>query len=187
MLTRVAIVGSSGFDPRDKKMLRKKHMVWMIEKVWAYIENTLKLSPEKVILVGGGSAWADHIVVRIFLQKNFAGLELYLPCAYNLHKNRFTNTHEGRILNMLHTWCLIKTGYDVFGELTRAHSNKSTKVTIKRGFKQRNTLIARNCDYLITFTFDEKIPSRKWASDVWNKVRHNNKIHFNLSQLDDSH
>ncbi len=55
------------------------------------ITDTWNLSKSQVCLVSGGSAWADHIAVRLFLNSiggcgveedildGYAGLKLHLP------------------------------------------------------------------------------------------------------------
>ena len=54
---------------------------------------------------------------------------------------------------------------------------------IQRGFKPRNTLVARNCDHLVAFTFGNTIPSSGGTSDTWGKVQHENKLHISLDDI----
>lgn len=180
---KLGIVGTSGLDPRDKKKLCAEHMNWMHETVRCYIEHVLKEEPANIILVSGGSAWADHIAVQLYLTDEFAGLELYLPSKFDCKQKKYVNTHEGRKLNMLHGECMDKTGNDVFMELMRAVSKKKTKVTIQRGFLPRNTLIAKNSEHLIAFTFNPDDPTSGGTFDTWKKTKHNNKTNFDLSDV----
>ena len=180
-MIKLGIVGTAGRNPIDKKTLGISHMKWMAENVQCYVEHVICATPSNVILVSGGSAWADHIAVQLYLTGEFAGLELYLPSKFDIKQKKYVNTHEGRTLNALHLECKNKTGMDIFEELTRAVSKKATKVTIQRGFLPRNTLIAKNCDHLIAFTFSPNAPSDGGTFDTWKKTKHDNKTNFDLS------
>ena len=180
---RLAVVGVSGQDPLDKKKLCKEHMEYMIENVYCYIENVLHRKPSDIILVSGGSAWADHIAVLLYLKGEFSGIELYLPSRFDPKQKKYINTHEGRTLNQLHTECQEKTGLNVFEDLTKTVSRKAVKVTIKRRFLARNTLIAKNCDHLIAFTFNPDSPIKGGTFDTWKKTTHQNKTNFDLSLM----
>lgn len=180
---KLAVVGVSGNDPIDKKKLCAEHMTYMAENVLCYIENIIKKPKSDIILVSGGSAWADHVAVQLYLTGEFAGIELFLPSRFDIKQKKYINTHEGRKLNQLHLECKEKTGMEVFEELTKTVSRKAVKVTIQRGFKPRNTLISKNCDYLIAFSFDPDVPTKGGTLDTWQKVKHNNKIHISLTQM----
>jgi len=184
-MIKLAIVGTSGRNPADKKKLNAKHMAWMIENVRCYIENVLETEPKNIILVSGGSAWADHVAVQLYLTWEFAGLELYLPSKFDIKQKKYVNTHEGRTLNALHQECKDKTGVDVLDELMRAINGKDrAKVTIQRGFLQRNTLIAKNSDHLIAFTFSPDTPTEGGTFDTWKKTKHENKTNFDLTMAE---
>ena len=182
-MIRLAIVGTSGRNPSDLKMLSINHMKWMADNVKCYIEHVLKTTPDNIILVSGGSAWADHVAIQLYLEKIFGGLELYLPSKFDPKQKKYVNTHEGRTLNILHANCQEKTGYDVFTELTSVASSPKVKITIKRGFLARNTLVAKNSDHLIAFTFSKDVPTEGGTLHTWQKVLHQNKIHFDLSTV----
>src|SRR5580765_5330998 len=104
-MIRLGIIGTAGRKPEELKLLTKEHMVWMADNVRSYIKEILKTTPDKVVLVSGGSAWADHVAVQLYLEKEFGGLELYLPSKYDAKHQRYVNTHEGRTLNLLHGQC----------------------------------------------------------------------------------
>lgn len=180
-MIKLAIIGVSGRNPLDKKRLEKKHMEYVDSTVRSYITNVLNKKPSDVILVSGGSSWMDHVAVQLFLTKEFGGLELYLPSRFDHKQKQYINTHEGRTLNGLHRECAQVTGYDVLMDLTRAVTTKGVKIQIKRGFKQRNTLVAKNCDHLLAFTFDPDGPIEGGTLHTWTKTPHLNKLHFDLS------
>ena len=178
-MIRLAVIGTSGRVPQDAQRLDINHMKWMADMVKTYITEVLKVDNDKVILVSGGSAWADHVAVRLYLEGGFGGLELYLPARFNVKNKKYINSFYGRTLNELHTKCQEKTGIDVFTDLARVNSKKSVKITLGTSFTARNTLIARNCDHLIAFTFKEGDPTKDGSANTWNKMK-GEKIHFDL-------
>lgn len=182
-MIKLAIIGTSGRFNDDFNKLNANHFEWMANNVMCYITEVIGADPSGVILVSGGSAWADHVAVQLYLNSNykFAGLELYLPSKFDQKYTHYVNTHEGRLLNSLHTKCKEKTGIDVLMELKKVLYRPGVKCVVQRGFHSRNTLIAKNCDHLIAFTFRESDPVDGGTGDTWKKVKHNNKIHFNLS------
>ena len=183
-MIKLAIIGTSGRNPQDANRLELKHLQWMKDNVKVYIENVICKPMNNIILVSGGSAWADHVAVQLFREGGFAGLELYLPSEFNTKAHKYKNTHEGRMLNTLHEQCQNKTGLPIFEDLTSVNSKKNNvKIMIQRGFKPRNTLVARNCDHLVAFTFGNTIPSSGGTSDTWGKVQHENKLHISLDDI----
>lgn len=181
-MIRLAIIGTAGRKSTELGKLTKEHMDWIADNVKVYIKEVLNTSYDNIILVSGGSAWVDHVAVQLFLTKEFAGLELYLPSRYDAKHQRYINTHEGRTLNALHKQCQEKTNNPIFQQLASAVTSKKCTITIQRGFLPRNTLIAKNNDHLIAFTFSQaKTPLEGGTLDTWNKTKHENKIHFSLS------
>jgi hypothetical protein len=179
-LVRIAITGSSARQPEDKKLLMKEHMEWMHNRIRFFIQ-LMNLDPKKIMLMSNGSAWADHVAVQLYLTWEFYGIELYLPSKFDIKQRKYINTHEGRKLNELHSYYNQVTGVNPFDELLRAiHGKDRARVTIKRGYKQRNTLMAGNCDYLIAFTFSDTVPTRGGTVHTWNRYDTYEKIHFNL-------
>ena len=178
-MLRLAIIGSSGNQINDMLKLNKEHMKQTINHVLDYIENTLKKNTFEIILVSGGSAWIDHIAIQLFLTDKFAGLQLYLPTKFDVIKEHYVNTHEGRKLNELHNIFSKKIEIDSLSELTKAIL-KTKNIEIKRGFLQRNNLIAKNCDYLIAFTFEDKCPTKGDSAHTWEKISHQYKKHYTL-------
>ena len=179
---RLAIIGSACRDPAEQKRIRKEHFDWMVETVEIYISEVLETDPSNVILVSGGSAWADHVAVNLYLTGEYAGLNLYFPSEFNHKTKTFKNTHEGRKLNELHEICTATTGYDTLHEIFLATYGKDkARVVVKRGFHPRNTLIAKGCDKLIAFTFNDSTePKEGGTLDTWKKFT-GDKFHLDLS------
>jgi hypothetical protein len=182
-MIRLGIIGTAGRKPDESKILSRKYMEWMVDNVKCYIHNVLETTFDKIILVSGGSAWSDHIAVQLYLYENFGGLKLYIPADFIPDQNKYENTHEGCTLNFLHKKCQINTGYNVFAELSAVVKNPKVQVTVKKGFFQRNTLIAKNSDHLIAFTFSSNSPNDGGTFDTWKKVKHDNKLHISLSWI----
>ena len=172
---RLAIIGSSGRNPVEKNQLNKDSMDWMKSNIYVYIEQIMDLEPNEITLVSGGSSWADHVAVQLFLTGEFQGLELYLPAEFDTSNDCYMKTTEGSRLNYLHTVTTLK-------ELSTAISNPQTTTIVKKGFLNRNTFIALNCDHLLAFTFSDgdKPQIGTGTMDTWNKCQHENKYHESL-------
>ena len=179
-MIRLAIIGSSGKNPLDLEKYSIDHFTFMTETINSYIKNTIQTELSNIILVSNGSAWADHVAVQLYLTRQYGGLELYLASKFDLKHSRYVNTHEGRSLNKLHQQCQEKTQINVLGELAKVQYRPNVKITVKRGFVARNTLVAHNCDHIITFTFSETVLDNIIVHTL-NKVKHNNKYHAFLN------
>lgn len=177
-MVKLAIIGVSGRKKEQISLLSKEHMLWMMDNVYFYIVYVMKRKFKNVTLVSGGSAWSDHIAIKLFLTGKFKGLELYLPATFNLETKRYGDSHEGKILNLVHSKCQEKTNYGIFDEIASVINHKNTKIILCNGFFDRNSLIAKNSDYLIAFSMGDDICGG--TMDTWNKVEHENKINFNL-------
>jgi len=183
---RLAIIGTAGRSVDEKKLIGPIHFEFATRSVLTYIMENLGLDPFDVILVSGGSAWMDHVAVNLYLSGGFGGLHLYLPSKFDPKQKKFVNTHEGRTLNELHTEFTNKMGsINSFDDLTKVASRGpkyNIRVEIKRGFLQRNTLIAQNCDHLLAFSFAPDSNSIAGGTkNTWDKTKHLNKTHFDLS------
>jgi hypothetical protein len=182
-MIQLGIIGTTGRYDNDKKRLEKKHLTWILHQVEDYIENILLIDKKNIILISGGAAWTDHVAIQLYLSNQYAGLKLYLPSKFDVKHQQYINTHEGRLLNALHLECQEKTGICTFKELAKAiHGKNKVNIIIKHGFFPRNTLMAKNCDHLLVFTFNHNGPVDRDVLDIWKKTKHNNKVHFDLSQ-----
>lgn len=110
-------------------------------------------------VVSGGSAWADHVAVQLYLEAVAKlRLSLHLPAPFILkldHVPEFdTRVPAGRRLNELHRGFCAATGIDPFIQLAKAHVNTGCRVSVNPGgFKARNTDVADEADVLLAFTF----------------------------------
>jgi hypothetical protein len=187
---RLAVIGSSGRSSPENKLLSPIHFEFAKKAVLSYIINDLKLRPFDIILVSGGSSWMDHVAVSLYLDGGFGGLRLYLPSKFDFKQKKYVNTHEGRTLNQLHAEFNTKMGsINSFEDLTKIASRgykHNILIEIKRGFLQRNTLIAQNCDHLLAFTFDSDDFMQGGTKNTWDKTKHLNKKHFDLNIINNT-
>lgn len=165
---RIGIIGSSQNESKTAETYEKA-----VEAVKREIEK-LKVPYDQVTLVSGGSSWADHIAVTLFLQLESQGLKLrlYIPC--EMTDLGFTNNYFGRELNLRHRAfseiCLPFLGTHSLNQLVdlKKVSNPNVKIVVDfKGFKSRNTLIATHADYLIAVSNTDKVSGG--TKDTWDK------------------
>lgn len=173
--TRVAIVGTAGRTPQLRSQMDASTMLAMRQHVMAQLD-AWNLDPKEVILVSGGSAWSDHVTVRLFVDGflTWAGCELHLPC--NFDRERccyFENGPKscGAILNMYHRLHAQKTGEDTGKDLVTAWALGAQFLVEKPlGFLPRNARIADAADYLIAFTWERGAePQAGGTGNTWRK------------------
>ena len=154
-------------------------------KILEYVESVYNdfikkhnFKKSEIILISNGYPWIDHIPVVLFLTNEnnennndkddmYSGIELCMPTEINHKTQNFLNTHEGRSLNELHNKYKEISTIDSLNNLSRIVQAKKTnkKSIIKRGFKQANTSMVRNCDYVLAFGLEEA-PN----CEIWNKI-----------------
>ena len=200
-LTRVALIGTSGHKQEDAKRLTREMFAFKKEQEMQTLQKW-KLSPTSVILVSGGSSWADHVAVSLWLDHNtpqvspggpapgglggakhppFAGLRLYFPesgCPWI--SSRGAN-NPGRILHDLHLKFSATVGIDSIEELSATRTMPGVVWTTKQGFSNRNAEIATNSDRMIAFSFAPgNAPTRGGTLDTWRAFRGPYKKHISL-------
>ena len=98
----ISIIGTSGRGDNFIKLL-PDHWPKMCNKSEEYIQSIVNNSWEKVILVSGGAAWADHIAVDLYLKHPESQLVLHLPAKWETSKEQFKqNNKAGSLSNTLH-------------------------------------------------------------------------------------
>lgn len=236
---RVAIIGSAGRHSAASEWT-PQHFRAMCDATLACIRQRFQLQTTQVVLVSGGSAWADHVAVRLFLDgltagdddddedasvslaAPFAGLQLYLPCTVQptsptssgltrgaarpsdarLHffdsGSSQWMTNPGRTLNKLHESFSRTAAVSSFNDIYVASKMGAKLDCSVRGFHARNTLVARNCDFLIAITaggadfrdmedaMRRSVPADGGTADTWRKcelVHGRTKIHMPIHLL----
>jgi len=198
---RVAIIGTSG---RQEDLLElDTHMYDLMQQFSIYlIEHMFELLWTSVHLVSGGSAWCDHLAVRLYLENRIYGIQpchglsLYLPCQFitsaQPQHSQFEDTGQsdwnlnpGRTLNQLHHRFSQKIGRSTMHDITCAHVLNAVLNTSQRGFHARNNEVAK-CDYMIAFTWSHEATNVKEGGTqyTWNKCTQClQKVHVPLPLL----
>lgn len=147
----------------------------LVERVKKEIE-----SHKNVILISGGSSWADFIAVYLFYlyPELVSKLILYLPCNFDATGFVACDGDGGaaKTLNIL---------YKEFETHTKINSiNIMNKVNaeyhVVPGFLPRNDEIAKNCDIVIALSRGITQPDSKGTLYTWNKCINKKRIHISL-------
>jgi len=177
-IVRIAIIGSAGRGADANKMSFEIFNS-MVETASYLIQNKLAIDCENsdLILVSGGSAWSDHVAVKLWQadqqlptsERKFSGIHLYLPCELEKMRDqdkwRFrdtatNNNNCAQTLNYLHEEFSGKMQIDSITELFNLNDaqSDSSKLRVKtivnnKGFFARNADIAKGSDRMIAFTW----------------------------------
>jgi hypothetical protein len=183
-MINVSIIGTCGRTNSDK--LSKELYEKMIDKTKDIIENDFKLNLKDIILISGGAAWSDHILIDLYLNDYVINAKIYLPCKWitdvGFNQNMTYSKYDvGRIANYYHNLFGAKTNKKSLSEIQQC-INKGIQIdTSNYGFKNRNSMVA-NSEYIIAFTFDD-VPKSGGTFDTWNKSKSKYKINVNLNDL----
>lgn len=135
---------------------------------------------------------ADHLAVSLYLTEKVSGLTLHLPACW--HQDD-TNPHfddngshnvynnPGRSANRLHKQFSGKIEEDSLRHLLSAKYVGAT-YKVHKGFKERNTAVAKDSKYLVAFTWNGGNSPKKGSGtmDTWNKHT-GEKIHISIASL----
>jgi len=187
-MVKIGIIGLVSHTEISKYFSNSKILEY-VESVYNEYITRLDLKKSDIILVSNGYPWINHIPVSLFLSNSsnvkdgktsepydeYAGIELCMPTDLNPKTRQFLNTHEGRSLNESHTKYKEVSSIDSLDNLARILQAKkpNKKSIIKRGFKQANTLMVRNCDHVLVFGFGESPEGELWdkilcVKEYWN-------------------
>lgn len=151
-----AIVGTAGRND-DAKKLSKKHFEAMCLIATGLMEQFAENNYPITHLVSGGAAWADHVAVRLFLDKKAPHLRLYLPCQWdngtfedNGSDDHFKN--PGRTLNRYHKAFQTNARINSLSDIQIARSEGAELLPCKGGFFGRNAMVAKS-DFLLAMTY----------------------------------
>jgi hypothetical protein len=151
-----AIVGTAGRKD-DASKLSKKHFEAMCLMATGLIEQFGENNYPITHLVSGGAAWADHVAVKLFLEKKAPRLRLFLPCEWDNGSFKDTGvddwkTNPGRTANRLHKAFQTRTQINSLTEIQIAKSEGAELIAVAKGFYARNALVAKS-DFLLAMTF----------------------------------
>ena len=165
-MSRLAIIGTAG---------RNEDGVTLTSAHYDFIYDTCKqllVDHGFECVISGGSAWADHVAVKLYNEGLIANLVLYLPFTFS------SGVYSSDHLNTLHRKFSSKCGINSLDEISKA-INRGAVVHYGNGFHDRNTLIAKNASKLIAFTFGVNEPKPGGTFDTWNKTSCP-KLHISL-------
>ncbi|KAN0007270.1 hypothetical protein ACTFIU_000469 [Dictyostelium citrinum] len=194
-MTTLSIIGSA----RDDRF-NKNHFNFMYDKALSFIKDK-GLDKDVLTLVSGGSAWSDHVAIRLFLNyPNKFNLKLYLPCKsidideddddgnFKFHENKSDNYDPGISLNKYHKIFqnqlnenkILTNKISTIGEIIKAKEMGAILDFNSDGFHSRNKKVAQS-DYIIAFTFSKSSqPESSGTLDTWNQSKSLNKFHFTI-------
>lgn len=151
-----AIVGTAGRKD-DASKLSKKHFQAMCIVATGLIEQFGENNYPITHLVSGGAAWADHVAVKLFLEKKAPHLRLFLPCEWDNGSFKDSGVDDfkinpGRTVNRLHKSFQTRTQINSLTEIQIAKSEGAELIPCRGGFYGRNAMVAKS-DFLLACTF----------------------------------
>jgi len=181
-LAIVAVIGSAGRGAHAGKFTADlfKRMVGRVEKI---LREELKLN--NYCLISGGSAWADHVAVALFLSGKAKQLRLELPCEFNHRTGRFTTSELGQYFSRLHEQFSQTARIDSLADIARALQTAGCKSTVHRGFMARNNQVAKQAQYVLALSWSRgQEPDSGGTLYTWKRCsRATVKIHVSLEDL----
>eukprot|EP01102_Stenamoeba_stenopodia_P017610 TRINITY_DN6342_c0_g1_i1.p1 TRINITY_DN6342_c0_g1~~TRINITY_DN6342_c0_g1_i1.p1 ORF type:complete len:259 (-),score=47.26 TRINITY_DN6342_c0_g1_i1:287-1063(-) len=187
---RIGIVGTAGRKLSGGKPMTKELFQHMLQAVTETIEG-LGSEWNEVHFISGGAAWADHLAVVLFLEKQAAGLKIYIPCkwigageGYHDTGKKDWRTNPGRTANIYHENFSSIVGRNSFIDIDTAQTRGASLDATHPGYHNRNTAIALASDILIALTWSEgNEPTEGGTLDTWKKCTRGKKIHISLPEL----
>ncbi len=158
-MTTLAIIGTAGRGGLHNFMDVETFMKMVGEAV----KDTRSMLPDRIHLVSGGAAWADHVAVNMFrsLPERF-DLTICGPCPWDREKKRFHDTgvrnwkvNPGGTANYYHELFRQAARIDGLTQIDECHDFETGKFTYISGdgFHERNNLVVEFADYVLAFTF----------------------------------
>lgn len=172
----MAIIGTAG-RKEDANRLTRKHfeaMCLVAEELKKQLDDT---NYPISTIVSGGAAYADHVAVRLFLDKKVANLRLYLPCEWD--DGRFADNgsdedfkNPGKTANHYHKVFQQKTGINGLSDIQVAKSYGAEILPCRGGFHGRNAMVAKS-DFILACTFgDGHMVKEGGTADTLRKYLH---------------
>lgn len=148
-------------------------------------------------LVSGGAAYSDFCAVLLYLENFASNLILHLPSKFDIIECYIDSIYEfgengvGKVANHYHREFSKKIGVDSLKLMADA-IKKGAKVVVTPGFKERNSKIAQDSDYLIAMSYGKEGKVKeggtrdtvdkfihKYSGRVWDESR---LYHYNLNE-----
>lgn len=185
----VSIIGTAG-RYSNLHLLTAKLFDQMVDECHRLIIDEYK-DPADVTLVSGGSAWADHVAVQLFLTRGYARLRLHLPCHWDATTCKFAavvpsnamQAHTSKVLNTLHGAFSKKMEHIANysrNQIQRA-INKGAVIFEYNSFATRNIQVAK-APHIIAMSWDEDEPKTGGTAYTWKRAK-GRKSHISLHTL----
>ena len=182
----IGIVGTAG-RKEDGLKLSASSFIRMVE-----IAREEAIKHPAATLVSGGSAWADHVAIRLCLElKRRAAI--FIPCpfsgSYADDGSRDFRSNPGGTLNYYHRLFSSRCGFDSLGEMQEAvSSGLAVAEAVPGGLFGRNAKVAEKSETLIAFTFGAGAePKDGGTRDTWDRHsrlhQSRRRIHIDLELL----
>lgn len=145
----IAIIGSAGRGT-DANHLNEDLYAAMYDEA---IEIVRRFGIEEA--VSGGAAFADHVAVSLYLNREVTSLRLYLPAVFDgkaFVPNARVHSNPGKTANMHHGEFRSSCGIDGLAQIAFAIGRGAYTETYA-GFKRRNLEVAGHCTHMVAFTF----------------------------------
>ena len=188
-----SIVGTAGRED-DGKRLSKQHFEAMDIVASGLVEQFNETGYPITHLVSGGAAFADHVAIRLFLDKKVPHLRLFLPSKWddgvfydNGVKDPFKN--PGGTANYYHRKFQTITGINSLSQIQIAKNEGAELIEVTKGFYARNALVAKS-DFILACTFgkENEIKDggtadtiRKYLTRIRKEGGFDKSFHYNLS------
>lgn len=187
----LSIIGTAGRDAA--KPLGKSHFEAMCLVASGLVVQLADSNYPISHLVSGGAAWADHVAVKLFLDKKAPNLRLYLPAvfeggAYYDNGSAKWQENPGRTANLYHKKFQVTTNINSLSEINIAKCEGATLIEMN-GFHARNAMVAKS-DFLLAMTFGkgpEVMPGgtedtvEKYLTRVKKTGMFDKSFHYNLT------
>jgi len=197
----LAIIGTAGREDDEKKLTRDsfKAMCLVGEELLKQLSDS---NYAVTHAVSGGAAWADHVAVKLFLEKKVPHLRLFIPCEFEdgmfvdklalrvaLPAANDTAYTPGKTLNHYHNLFSRKTCINSLTEIVLAKNEGAEILPCRGGFYGRNAMVAKS-DIVLAMTFGEKNmvkdggtadTVRRYLARVDKEGFFNKSFHYNLT------
>lgn len=149
MAGRISVIGTAGRRDDAQRINRE-----LYDAAYADVVDSIKRFGADHG-VSGGAAFADHLIVRAFLDGVVSKLTLYLPANFSGGKfmpNPRIRFNPGQTCNTYHQKFSSSCSLDSLDEIAVAIKN-GAEVMVFEGFHRRNSEVAANCDWMVAYTF----------------------------------
>lgn len=164
MNTTFAIVGTAGRKD-DASRLSANHFKAMYECAKLLMTQLNETEYGIDTVVSGGAAWADHVAVKLFLNKEVPNLKLFFPCPFLAEARMYDEGSKysmgkeakysiGQVANSLHAKFSRVVGFNSRNDILLA-IQEGAETRVCNGFYARNALVAQS-DIILAMTFGDK-------------------------------